>query len=210
MTLSISLSIKTRKTYFRSGPVRFLIIEKLSRSSFPWYRFFLSCIHSTSVGLFARKVWKRNGKSAKGGNIDKRSKDSEAEQDRRGERVRDEFAGFSHCKPQSGVTYLNEAWSSWRRVSGRFSWVGVFCGVPGALPGPFFFNALFNGTAWNFGSFAGISSTLDVSMFGSACEYLYTRKLSSSSSGSISSSSAKDKAKNRQSARIGFSSYTKQ
>lgn len=68
------------------------------------------------------------------------------------------------------TTYLKE--TSWRRVSGLFSWVGVFWGVPGPLFDPFFFKALFNGIAWNFGSFAGISSTLDVSMAGSGWENL--------------------------------------
>lgn len=86
-------------------------------------------------------------------------------------------------------TNLKEACSSWRRVNGLFSCVGVFCGVPGPLPEPLFFSTLFSGTAWNLGSFAGISSTLDVSMAGSGCDILGTYMLSSSSTSKSSSSS---------------------
>lgn len=86
-------------------------------------------------------------------------------------------------------TNLKEACSSWRRVNGLFSCVGVFWGVPGPLPEPLFFRTLFKGTAWNLGSFAGISSTLDVSMVGSGCDILGTYMLSSSSTSKSSSSS---------------------
>lgn len=105
----------------------------------------------------------------------------------------DVWKKVGRCSSKKSVvwsrTNLKEACSSWRRVNGLFSCVGVFWGVPGPLPEPLFFRTLFKGTAWNLGSFAGISSTLDVSMVGSGCDILGTYMLSSSSTSKSSSSS---------------------
>ena len=105
-----------------------------------------------------------------------------------------------HMFPPDLKTYLNlHSLCSCRRARGLLSCVGVPCvGVAGLLLGPpapelapFFLRADLRGTAWNFGSFAGISSIREVSIEGSGWEtrYWYLGSPPSSSSNSSSASS---------------------